>query len=53
MDGAALEGLHGVQRDGVARHLDLARGAEGNLLDGVLAPLAVPLDIDDHAPIGP
>src|SRR6184192_3654161 len=43
----ALEGLHRIERDGVARHLDLARRADGDLADGVLPPLAVALDVDD------
>src|ERR1700730_4089768 len=43
VDGAALEGLHRVKGYRVARHLDLARGSEGDLAHRVLAALAVAL----------
>src|ERR1700730_11996540 len=49
VDGPALERLHGVESDRVARHLHLARGAEGDLTHRVLAPLAVSLDVHDDA----
>src|SRR5262245_20327023 len=47
VDGTPLERLHRVQRDRVAGHLDLARGAHCYLAHGVLAPLPVTLDVDD------
>src|SRR4029077_3547589 len=46
---ATFEGLHGVERDGVAGHLDLARGAQRYLAHSVLAALAISLNVDDHA----
>src|SRR5437899_3904235 len=49
MDGAPLEGLHGVERDGVARHLHLASGAQRDLAHRVLAALAIALDVDDDS----
>src|SRR5579859_4889077 len=49
VDGAPLESLHGVKRDGVARHLHLARRAERDLAHGVLAALAVALHVHDDA----
>src|SRR5690242_13801091 len=49
VDRAALERLHRIQRDRVAGHLDLARGTHRDLTHGVLAALAVALDVDDHA----
>src|SRR5438270_593451 len=52
VDGAPLEGLHRVKRDRVAGHLDLARGAEGDLSNRMFAALPVALDVDDHAPVG-
>src|SRR5712692_894950 len=45
VDGPALEGLHGVEGDGVAGHLDLTGRAQGDLPHGVLATLAVALDV--------
>src|SRR5216684_2680240 len=45
---AAFECLHGVQSDGVARHLHLARSPQRDLAHRVLAALAVSLDVDDH-----
>src|SRR5579859_6742920 len=48
MNGAAFESLHGVERDGVAGHLHLARRAERDLAHGVLAALAVTLHVHDH-----
>src|SRR5438445_1476663 len=49
VDCAPLERLHGVQRDRVAGHLHLPRRPQGDLAHGVLAALAVSLDVDDHA----
>src|SRR5713101_9957289 len=49
VDGSALERLHRVERDRVARHLHLSRRAQGDLAHRVLAPLPVPLDVDDDA----
>src|SRR5438445_10654901 len=49
VDGAPLEGLHGVERDGVACHLHLARSAQRDLAHRVLAALAVALDVDDDS----
>src|SRR5258708_34540996 len=45
---AAFECLHGVERDGVARHLHLARSPHRNLAHRVLAALAASLNVDDH-----
>src|SRR5260370_10679111 len=45
---AAFECLHGVESDGVARHLHLARSPQRDLAHRVLAALAVSLDGDDH-----
>src|SRR5256886_3014176 len=49
VDGASLEGLHRVERDRVACHLHLPRGAHRDLAHGVLAALPVTLHVDDHA----
>src|SRR5438034_281414 len=49
VDGASLEGLHRVERDRVACHLDLPSGAHRDLAHGVLAALPVTLHVDDHA----
>jgi hypothetical protein len=49
VDCAPLERLHGVQRDRIAGHLHLPRRPQRDLAHGVLAALAVPLDVDDHA----
>src|SRR5437868_1810811 len=48
VDGSAFERLHRVEGDRVTGHLDLARGPHRYLADGVLAPLPVTLDVDDH-----
>src|SRR5713226_1199806 len=45
---AAFERLHGVEGDGVARHLHLACSPQRDLAHRVLAALAVSLDVDDH-----
>src|SRR5712692_10339746 len=49
VDGASFKRLHGIERNGVAGHLHLACGAQGDLPHGVLTPLAVALDVDDYA----
>src|SRR3977135_239954 len=47
VDGPALERLHRVKGDRVARHLHLARCAHRDLAHRVLAALAVALDVHD------
>src|SRR5439155_23027205 len=47
VDRTALERLHRIEGDRVARHLDLARGTQGDLSNRVLAALPVTLDVDD------
>src|SRR5260370_40462994 len=50
MNRASFERLHGVQGDGVARHLHLACSPQRDLAHRVLAALAVPLDVAAHPP---
>src|SRR5258706_10062851 len=45
---APYECLHGVESDGVARHLHLARSPQRDLAHRVLTALPVSLDVDDH-----
>src|SRR5712692_3880235 len=47
VDGPALERLHGVEGDRVARHLHLARRAHRDLAHRVLSALPVALHVDD------
>src|SRR5258708_27891489 len=47
MNRPALKWLHGIERDRVASHLDLACRTHRDLAHRVLPALSVPLDVDD------